>query len=117
MFGKSTLKSNEVVQDIISHVTMKKSDDNSTLGSALNVESRGINSNRGNGCSKSRSSTSRSKSRNPRNINNSQNQNNSKIVECCNCGKTGHYKNQCKAPKKDPENKAEANVAFSFGSR
>ena len=37
MFGKSTLKFNEVVQDIISHVTMKKSDNNFTSGFALNV--------------------------------------------------------------------------------
>jgi hypothetical protein len=49
MFGKTTLKFNEIVQDIISHVTMKKADDKSTSGSALNVESRGRNSNRGSG--------------------------------------------------------------------
>jgi hypothetical protein len=115
MFGKSTLKFNEVVQDIISHVTMKKSDNNFTSGSALNVESRGRSSNKGNGCGRSRSRTGRSKSRNPRNPNNFQNQNNSKIVECWNCGKTGHYKYQCKAPKKYPKNKAEANVTFTSG--
>ena len=81
----------------------------------MNVESRGRSSNKGNGRGKSKSRTSRSKSRNPRNPNNFQNQNNSKIVECWNYGKRGHYKNQCKAPKKDPENKAEANVASTSG--
>jgi hypothetical protein len=115
MFGKSTLKFNEVVQDIISHVTMKKSDNNSTLGFALNVENRGRRSKKSKGRGKSRSRTGRSKSRNPRNPNNFQNQNNSKIVGCWNCGKTGHYKYQCKAPKKDPKNKVEANVACTSG--
>ncbi len=76
MFGKSTLNFNEVVQDIISHVTMKKSDNNYVSGFALNVESRGKSSNKGNGRGKSKSRTGRSKSRNPRNPNNFQNQNN-----------------------------------------
>jgi hypothetical protein len=106
MFGKTTLKFNEIVQDIISHVTMKKADDKSTSGSALNVESRGRNSNRGSGRGRSKSRSSRSKSRYPRNSNG---QSSSKTIECWNCGKTGHYKNQCKAPKKEKESDS-ANV-------
>jgi hypothetical protein len=106
MFGKTTLKFNEIVQDIISHVTMKKADDKSTSGSALNVESRGRNSNRGSGRGRSKSRSGRSKSRYPRNSNG---QSNSKTIECWNCGKTGHYKNQCKAPKKEKESDS-ANV-------
>jgi hypothetical protein len=106
MFGKTTLKFNEIVQDIISHVTMKKADDKSTSGSALNVESRGRNSNRGSGRGRSKSRSGRSKSRYPRNSNG---QSSSKTIECWNCGKTGHYKNQCKAPKKEKESDS-ANV-------
>jgi hypothetical protein len=44
MFGKTTLKFNEIVQDILSHVTMKKANDKSASKSALNVKSRGRNS-------------------------------------------------------------------------
>jgi hypothetical protein len=106
MFGKTTLKFNEIVQDIISHVTMKKADDKSTSGSALNVESRGRNSNRGSGRGRSKSRSGRSKSRYPRNSNG---QSSLKTIECWNCGKTGHYKNQCKAPKKEKESDS-ANV-------
>ncbi|KAL5774629.1 hypothetical protein ACOSP7_012186 [Xanthoceras sorbifolium] len=86
----------------------------STLGSALNVENRGRNSNRGNRRGKSayrsKSKTKRSKSRNPKNFQSS------KTVECWKCGKIGHYKNQCKSRKNDDEVKAEANVASTFGT-
>jgi hypothetical protein len=88
------------MRDILFHVTMKKADDKSTSRSALNVESRGRNSYKGNGRGRSKSRTGRSKSRYPRNSNS---QSNSKNIECWNCGKTGHYKNQCKASKKEAE--------------
>jgi hypothetical protein len=79
---------------------MKKADDKSTSGFALNVESRGRNSYRCSGRGRLKSRTSKSKYRYPRNSNS---QSNSKTIECWNYDKTGHYKNQCKAPKKEVE--------------
>lgn len=81
----------------------------SNSGSTLNMESRGINQNKGNGRSKSRSTNNRSKSRNSKNS-----QKNKKDIECWNCGKNGHYKNECKNPKKDKDgyNKTNANTVL-----
>jgi hypothetical protein len=139
MFGKTTLRFNEIVQDIISHLTMKKADDkstsgsalgvasqnqgtasqnqsiqeNPTSGSALNAEGRGRNSNRGSRRGKSKSRNGKSKSKYPRKPNS---HGSSKTIECWNCGKTGHYKNQCKAPKKEAESDS-TNVVEDDGAQ
>uniref|UniRef100_A0A803LCG4 CCHC-type domain-containing protein n=1 Tax=Chenopodium quinoa TaxID=63459 RepID=A0A803LCG4_CHEQI len=72
------------------------------------VQSRGRNlirrNERGRSNYRGQSRDRRSKSRNPNNFQNS------KTVECWNCGKIGHYKNQCKGTPKGKEVKAEANV-------
>uniref|UniRef100_A0A803KZS8 CCHC-type domain-containing protein n=1 Tax=Chenopodium quinoa TaxID=63459 RepID=A0A803KZS8_CHEQI len=72
------------------------------------AESRGGNlirrNERGRSNYRGQSRDRRSKSRNPNNFQNS------KTVECWNCGKIGHYKNQCKGTPKGKEVKAEANV-------
>ncbi|XP_022152845.1 uncharacterized protein LOC111020469 [Momordica charantia] len=67
-----------------------------TSGSVLNVD-RGRNNNRGYG-NRGKSKNNRSRSRNSR-------------FECWNCGKIGHLKSNCKAPKKNEGNEADANVA------
>ena len=88
--GNEKLKYNDI-RDLILDEEIRRRDAGETLGfgSALNLETRGRgndrNSNRG-----------RSKSRNS-------NRNRSKSgqqVQCWNCGKTGHFRNQCKSPKK-----------------
>lgn len=75
----------------------------SSSSSVLYTKERGRNSTRGYGRGKSKDR--RSKSRNHRSFNNS------KIIECWNCGKKGHYKNQCRLPPKNQEVKDEANIA------
>ena len=90
--GKEKLKNNDI-RDLILAEEIRRRDvgETSGSGSALNLETRGRgndrNSNRGR--SKSRNSNrNRSKSRS------------GQQVQCWNCGKTGHFRNQCKSPKK-----------------
>ena len=90
--GKEKLKCNDIL-DLILAEEIRRRDvgETSGSGSALNLETRGRgndrNSNRGR--SKSRNSNwNRSKSRS------------GQQVQCWNCGKTSHFRNQCKSPKK-----------------
>ena len=90
--GKEKLKYNDI-RDLIMAEEIHRKDAGESLGSgsALNLETRGRGNNRN-------SNRGRSKSRNS-------NQNRSKSrsgqqVQCWNCGKTGHFRNQCKSPKK-----------------
>ena len=92
---KEKLKYNDI-RDLIlvEEIRRKDAGESSGSGSALNLEIRGKgndrNSNRG-----------RSKSRNS-----NQNRSKSRLgqqVQCWNCGKTGHFRNQCKSPKKKNE--------------
>ena len=89
--GKEKLKYNDI-RDLILAEEIRRKDVGESLesGSALNLETRGRgndrNSNRGR--SKSRNSQNRSKSRSGQQI------------QCWNCGKTSHFRNQCKSPKK-----------------
>jgi hypothetical protein len=67
---------------------MRQKNTGETSGNALNMENRGIQKDRENGsgnCENSRKG--RSKSRLGK-------------IECWNCGKKGHLKKYCKAPKK-----------------
>ena len=90
--GKEKLKYNDI-RDLILAEEICRRDAGETSGSSstLNLETRGRgndrNSNRGR--SKSRNfKWNRSKSRS------------GQQVQCWNCGKTGHFRNQCKSPKK-----------------
>ena len=93
--GKEKLKYNDI-RDLILVEEIRRRDASESLGSGstLNLETRGRgndkNSNQGR--SKSRNSNwNRSKSRS------------GQQVQCWNCGKTGHFRNQCKSPKKKNE--------------
>ena len=93
--GKEKLKYNDI-RDLIlvEEICRRDVSESSGSGSTLNLETRGRgndkNSNRGR--SKSRNSNrNKSKSRS------------SQQVQCWNCGKTGHFRSQCKSPKKKNE--------------
>ena len=93
--GKEKLKYNDI-QDLILVEEIRRRDASETLGSgsALNLETR----DRGNDRNSNRG---RSKSRNSnRNRNKSRS---GQQVQCWNCGKTGHFRRQCKSPKKKNE--------------
>ena len=93
--GKEKLKYNDI-RDLILAEEIRRRDagETSGSGSALNLETRGRGNNRNSnqGRSNSRNSNrNRSKSRS------------GQQVQCWNCGKTGHFKRQCKSPKKKNE--------------
>ena len=93
--GKEKLKYNDIRDLILTEeIHRRDAGETSRSGSALNLETRGRgndrNSNRGR--SKFRNSNrNRSKSRS------------GQQVQCWNCGKTGHFRRQCKSPKKKNE--------------
>jgi hypothetical protein len=105
--GSTKLKFNDVRDLVLSEEIRRRELGESSSSSVLHTESRGRNSTRGYGHGKSKER--RSKSRNHRSSHNSKN------VECWNCGKSGHYKNQCRLPRKNKEVKDEANVASTSG--
>ena len=93
--GKEKLKYNDI-RDLIMTEEIHRRDANKTLGSgfALNLEKRGRGNDRN-------SNQGRSKSKNS-----NRNRSKSRLgqqVQCWNCGKTGHFRNQCKSPKKKNE--------------
>jgi len=73
----------------------------------LLTKSRGKNSTEGYGRGKSKEKRLKSK--------NHQSSHNSKTIECWNCGRTEHYKNQCKSAPKNQKARAEENVASTSG--
>lgn len=106
--GSNKLKFDDVRDLVLSEEIRRRESGESSTSSVLHTESRGRNSTRGNGQGRSnyrgKSRDRRSKSRNPNNSSSS------KTIECWNCGKIGHYKNQCKSAPKSQDGKAEANV-------
>ena len=90
--GKEKLKYNDI-RDLILAEEIRRRDagETSGSGSALNLETRGRSNDRN-------SNQGRSKSKNS-NRNKSKSRSGQQ-VQCWNCGKTGHFRNQCKSPKK-----------------
>ncbi|RVW93766.1 Retrovirus-related Pol polyprotein from transposon TNT 1-94 [Vitis vinifera] len=99
--GKEKLKYNDIRDLLLAEeIRRRDSGETSGSGSTLNLETRGRGNDRNSnqGRSKSRNSNrNRSKSRS------------GQQVQCWNCGKTGHFKRQCKSPKKKNEDDS-ANV-------
>ena len=98
-FGKEKLKFSEVVDMIMTEEIRRREDGFFNSNSTLNMESRRRSNTRGGQCGRSKSRRGRSKSRSR--------QNNShggkKDIECWNCHKMGHYRSECKAPKKESD--------------
>ena len=68
-----------------------------TSRNALNMENRGRQKDRGNG------------SRNHGNCRKGRSKYRLGKIECCNCGKKGHLKKDCRAPKKQRDGQQEIN--------
>ena len=91
--GNSKLKFQDVHDQIIAEeIRRKDSSEYSNSGSALNTENRGRSSERGSGRARGQSKNKRSKSKDGR-------------IAFWNCGKIGHLKRDCKAPKTNQDNK------------
>ena len=94
--GSNTLKFDDVVGVILSEEMRRKST-GETSGNALNMENRGRQKDRGKGSgNRENSRKGRSKSRLGK-------------IECWNCGKKGHLKKDCRAPKKQRDGQQEKN--------
>lgn len=103
--GSTKMKFDDVRDLVLSEEIRRRGSGESSSSLVLHTESRGRNSTRGYGRGKSKDQ--RSKSRNHHGSHNSKN------IDCWNCGKKGHYKNQCRLPRKNQEAKDEANVALT----
>ena len=106
---KSKLVFSEVMDMIMTKEIRKYEESFSNSRSTLNMKSKDKNQNKDNKCDKSKSRNDMPKSKNSKN---SQHQMSKKDMKCWNCGKNGHYKNECKVTKKDKDgdNKTNANV-------
>jgi hypothetical protein len=94
--GSNTLKFDDVVGVILSEEMRRKSI-GETSGNALNMENRGRQKDRGKGSNnRGNYRKGRSKSRLGK-------------IECWNCGKKGHLKKDCRAPKKQRDGQHERN--------
>ena len=92
---KEKLKYNDIRDLILAEEICRRDvGEISGFGSALNLETRGR-------CNNKNSNRGRLKSRNS-NQNRSKSRSGQK-VQCWNCGKTGHFRRQCKSPKKKNE--------------
>ena len=105
--GDTKLKFNDVRDLILNEEIRRRESGEASTSSVLHTESRGRNLIRGNGRGKSKDRRSKSRSHH--------NSHKSKPIECWNCGRLGHYKNQCKSARKNQEAKDEANVASTSG--
>ena len=92
--GKQKLKYNDIRDLIMVEEIRKDGGETSESGSALNLKTKGRSNDRN-------SNRDRSKSRNS-NWNRSKSRSGQQ-VQCWNCGKMGHFRRQCKSPKKKNE--------------
>ncbi|KAG6644691.1 hypothetical protein CIPAW_08G070400 [Carya illinoinensis] len=91
-YGKTKMKYQDIRDHILSEeVRRRDTGEASTSSSALNLETRGRGASRSSNRGRSKSRRGRSKSRS------------GKQVQCWNCGKIGHFKNNCMEAKKKNE--------------
>jgi hypothetical protein len=93
--GSNTLKFDDVVGVILSKEMHRKTSE--TSGNALNMENKGRQKDRGKG-SRNRGNSRKGRSKSILGK-----------IECWNCGKKGHLKKDCRAPKKQRDGQQEKN--------